>query len=453
MAKVRHHTHVIAVSRRSRPPSSAITVVALVAAMILIAACGPTANAIRPTLPPRTLTPGNPVPTPIQTPSGVTSSIGPQSPSTPPPGVAQPMTGFSQGNAYEVSAVTATSNGFVAVGFAGTGQGYYGLHQGIVWTSADGQTWQQTVDPAFVDVDPTYVVAIGNDVYVFGDYSSCSEMDQECSLSASSGNVIFRSQSGGAWEQLAQTTDILNAEFDGVRVWNDTLVAWGSAADDNSTTTLWTSKDGLTWTPTTNLAGLDPIDTVGVGGPGIVAFGSKYDDASGNATLSSATSKDGVAFSAGVAPVVQDATVTGLVAGPGGMAGIGNVQSDTTASAGVTVFSADGVTWTQTMAGDSSFANTQLNDIHSSSSVYVAVGSILDQTDFTLQTGRILVSGDGKTWRALGNFGGVFSQYGGSALGTSGLVLFTANEQDNADGTDLSSTIYGWFVPAAQLVP
>ncbi len=441
-------------SRSSSLRSSAVATLTLAAAIVLVAACGPTATAIRPTLPPRTLNPDGGIISPQRTPTSITSSGQPGTPATPPPaGVTQPITGFPQGDAYEVSAVTVTPTGYVAVGFAGTGEGYYGLHQGVVWTSADGLTWQQSVDPAFVDVDPTFVVAMGNDVYVFGYYSSCSDSNDECDLSATEGNVIFRSQSGGPWAQLAQTSDMLNAEIDGVRAWNDTLVAWGSAADDNVTTTLWTSKDALTWTPTTNIASLDPIDSVGVGGPGLVAFGSQYDDASGNVTLSAATSSDGVGFTAAVAPTVLDASVSDLVAGPGGMAGIGYVENDETPSAGLTVFSSDGSNWTQTMTGDPAFANTQFNDIHSSSSVYVAVGSTTDDSDFTLQNGNIYVSGDGRTWRTLGAFGGVFSQYGGSALGPSGLVLFTANEQDNEDGSDLNSTIYGWFLPAAQLTP
>jgi len=454
MPRVRHHSRVKSVLRRSHLPALAPLVIALLGLLAAVVACGPTANAIRPTLPPRTLTPDGGFTSPPGTPSGITPSVAPASSYTPPPaGVAQPMTSFPQGSAYEVAAVTTTPTGFVAIGFAGAGQGYYGLHQGVIWTSSDGMTWQQQVDPAFVDVDPTYVAAMGNDVYVFGYYTNCSDMDDECELDANAGMVIFRSSSGGPWQQLAQTTDILNAEFDGVRVWNDTLVAWGAAADNDVTTTLWTSKDGLTWAPTTNLAGLDPISAVGVGGPGLVAFGSQYIDTIDNTQLMVATSRDGIAFSSATAPTVTGASVTDAVAGPGGMAAIGYIESDTDPSTGVAMSSADGTTWTVASSSDTTFSNTQLNDIHSSASAYVTVGSSVDDTDFSLQTAGIWVSGDGKTWRSLGNFGGQFSQYGGSALGPTGLVLFTANEQDTNDGSDINSTIHGWFVPSAQLVP
>jgi hypothetical protein len=430
--------------------------VAFAAVLAVATACGPTANALRPTLPPRTLSPINATPQPQVTPVGIGSSIAPAASGTPPPpGIAQPMTNFVQGNAYEVTSVAVTPTGFVAVGFAGTGQGYFGLRQGVVWTSSDGLTWQQTEDPAFIDVSPTSVVSLGNDVYVFGAYSTCADaLDEECTDDPNAGTVIFRSSSGGPWEQLAQTSDIVGAEFDGVRVWDTTLVAWGAAGDDNGTTTLWTSKDGLSWTPTTNLAGLDPIDSVGVGGPGIVAFGEHFDDTIEDTQLVGASSSDGIQFSSATVPQVTAASVTDVIAGPGGMAGVGWATSDTSPSVSLSVFSSDGTTWSQSTASDGSFDNTLLDDVHSTASEYVAVGSSVSDVDMTLQTGGVWVSQDGRTWRTLGAFGGLFSQYGDSALGPSGLVIFTADEQDsNEDGTDVNSTIYGWFIPTSQLAP
>ena len=100
------------------------------------------------------------------------------------------------------------------------------------------------------------------------------------------------------------------------------------------------------------------------------------------------------------------------------------------------------------------FDNGLINDVHSSDSQYVAVGSTIDQDDMTLQTGRVWVSADGQAWRSLGDFGGSFNQYGGSALGPSGLVVFTEDEEDaNDEGTDVKATINGWLIPTAQLAP
>ena len=437
----------IAVSRGFRLLAAALLGLAIVG-------CGPTANALRPTLPPRSAQAGSTIGPEGSLADG--GSVGPAASGTPPPpGIAQAMTSFPQGPAYEVVSVTATSDGYVAVGFAGTGEGYFGLHQGVVWTSSDGSTWQQKIDPAFLDVSPTNVVALGSDVYVFGLFSTCSDVvDNECTENPNAGTVIFRSTSGGPWEQLAQTTDIIKAEFDGVKAWNNTLVAWGAAGDDNGTTTVWTSADGLTWTPTSNVGGLDPVDSVGAGGPGLVAFGAQYLETIADTQLIGASSSDGVHFASITAPQVTGASIVDSTSGPGGMAGVGYAESDTSPSVGLALFSADGTNWTQATASDGSFDNSLINDIHSSSSEYVAVGSAIDESDMTLQTGRVWVTADGQTWHSLGSFGGLFSQYGDAALGPGGLVIFTEDEQDSDDqGTDVKSTIYGWIIPTAQLGP
>jgi hypothetical protein len=371
------------------------------------------------------------------------------------PGIATPMTSFPQGQAYEVTGVTVTPTGFTAVGFAGTGQGYFGLHQGVVWTSTDGMSWQQTMDPAFLDVSPSNVVAMGNDVYLFGQFETCSDvLDDECTEDPNAGLVIFKSTSGGAWQQLAQTTDIIKAEFDGVTVWNNTLVAWGAAGDDNGTTTVWTSPDGLTWTPTTGIANLDPVDSMAAGGPGLVAFGSQFVSSVEDTQLVAVSSTDGTHYTSTQAPPVTGASVIDMAAGPGGIAGVGYASSDESPSVGLAVFSADGANWSQAIANDNSFDNALINNVFSSGTGYVGVGSTINADDMTLQMGRVWASADGKSWSSLGDFGGTFNQYGDSALGPQGLVIFTEDEEDaNDQGTDVKSTINGWMIPTAQLAP
>jgi hypothetical protein len=136
------------------------------------------------------------------------------------------------------------------------------------------------------------------------------------------------------------------------------------------------------------------------------------------------------------------------------MAGVGYAESDTSPSLAMALFSSDGTNWIQVNSSDSSFENGLMNNVHSSDSQYVAVGSTVNQDDMTLQTGRVWVSADGKSWRSLGDFGGSFNQYGGSALGAGGLVVFTEDEEDaNDQGTDVKSTINGWIIPTAQLAP
>ena len=433
---------------------SILSVLAAAAVVAIAAACGPTATAVHPTLPLRTLSPNNGGDGTISGPVAI-QSIAPAGSGTPPPGgIAQRLTGFQQGNAYEVIDATATPNGLVAVGFTGTGGGYYGLRQGVVWTSSDGLTWQQTADPAFVDVTPSNVVSIGDSVYVFGDYETCSEEADECSDDNSVGTVVFKSTGGGAWQQLAQSQDITASEFDGVSAWDNTLVAWGTGADDNASTTIWTSSDGLTWTATTDLGGLDPVDSVAAGGPGLIAFGEKYDDTIEDSQLVAATSTDGIHFTPVTVPPVTGGAIVDAATGPGGFAGVGYAESNDFSSLAMSVQSADGSTWTQTNAPDNSFDNALLNDVHATANGYVAVGSTLDDEDMTYQTGRVWVSADGKTWRSLGSFGGEFSQYGASAMAPGGLVVFTEDEQDsNADGTDVNSSLYGWYIPNSALAP
>src|SRR3954453_15758722 len=94
------------------------------------AAGGPTATALKPTLAPVTFESGgdgrdgSPMPQGSDVGAGAGGEGAPAT--VPPGGIAQYIPGFQQGSAYEVSDVTATPSGLVAVGFAGTGQGYYG---------------------------------------------------------------------------------------------------------------------------------------------------------------------------------------------------------------------------------------------------------------------------------------------------------------------------------------
>jgi hypothetical protein len=476
---------VIATSRSAR-----LAVLAVFTVLALIAGCGPTATSVRRTLPPRSVNPGG-----SADPAGTPTGGGPGGPAgsvvPPDPGIAQPMTSFPQGNAYEVSAVTATPNGFVAVGNAGD-ESYIGPQQGVVWTSADGLTWQQKVEPAFVDVTPDTLAAVGNDLYVVGYYQACADsvtggdggddggdggglidgngtddgtdglgdgndIDQgDCDIAEGSGTVIFKSSDGAAtWEQLPQLQEIVDAQFDGLTAWNDKLVAWGSAADDVGTTTIWTSTDGLNWAPVTNIGHVDPVYTLAIGGPGMVALGTEYDENTDVDHLVGATTADGAQFADAAMPQVSDSEIYDSVAGPnGGLVAVGYATSDESPSMGMAIYSGDGLSWNQGTAADGSFENTTINDVHATDNAYVAIGSAVSNDDLTLQTGRVWISADGHSWRSLGDFGGSFTDYNTSALGTAGLVMFTGNENySEEDDEYLGTSLYGWFLPASQLTP
>jgi len=450
--------------------------------LALVAACGPTAEALHPTLPPRAShVPGTPVlPSgrsggeestppndeslaPATTPSG--SATAPSAPAgsatpassatPPPPGIGEQITGFPATDAFEVTGVVPIADGFLAVGFGPMpGQGYFGLRQGIVWTSTDGTTWQESVEPAFANITLTDVVTLGSDIYVFGDLSTCDQaIDPNCVDNPTGGTVVYRSSNGGGWEQLQQTPDMQRATFDGVKASDSLLVAWGSAGDQDETTTLWTSSDGLAWTAATDLAGMDPVDAAAAGGPGLLAFGTSYDDQSDQLSLIGATSSNGSQFTAATVPSVPTGEIDDIANGPSGYVGVGYAESDVDPSIALALSSADGLTWTQSAPSDNSFENALMSEIHPAANEYVAVGSTLDQDDPTLQTLRAWASADGHSWRSAGDIGGPFTQYGASALGSNGLVVFTADQNDIENGVDVTSTINAWLIPLDRLTP
>jgi len=457
--------------------------------LAFVAACGPTAQALRPTLPSRAShVPGTPVlpavrsggeessPPDVEsppaagsfTPSALPSGSAPASSSPagsatptgsatpPPPGIGEQITGFPASDAFEVTSVVPIANGFLAVGFGGMpGQDYFGLRQGIVWTTTDGLTWQESSDPAFTDTTLTDVVTMGSDIYVVGYMSTCDfAINPDCVDAPSAGTVVYRSSNGGGWEQLQQTADIQHATFDGVRASDNLLVAWGSAGDTNVTTTLWTSSDGLAWTPATDLAGMDPVYSATAGGPGVLAFGTSNDAQSDELSLIGATSSNGSQFTAATLPSVPNGEIDDICLGPAGYVGVGNFETDDVPDIALALSSADGLTWTQSPSDDS-FQNALMTEVHAAANEYVAVGSTFDPNDPTLesQTLRAWASADGHTWRSAGDVGGSFTQYGASALGSNGLVIFTAYQPDIEDDVDVTSTISAWLVPLDRLAP
>jgi hypothetical protein len=447
-ACVGDHTDVMSVLR-SR--SVLLVTVLGVLLALMVGACGPSATAVHSTLPPR--------PTPIDGgnvlgPPAAGQSNGPRPSVTPPPGgIAQAMTSFPVAQAYDVVGMAATATGYIAIGDSSADLSQEGPSNGVIWTSTDGMTWTQAVDPAFVDIEPLQVVANGSDVYLFGYYSGCSGDTEECQ-DGTEGTVVFRSSSGGAWQQLQQTPDIAAATFDNVRVWGDKLVAWGEAGDDNGTTTLWTSPDATTWTATQNIAGMQGIDSAAPGGPGLVVFGTTYDENTDAAPIVGATSADGLTFANASVPAVSDANVYDLVAGNGGMAGVGSAISDTAPSVGFALWSSDGINWSQATPSDNSFEDADIDDVYATANGYVAVGSTVGDADVTKLNGRVWVSADGRSWHSLGQFGGTFDQLSASAFGPAGLVIVTSDqlETDDENG-DVVTSLHGWFMPASSLTP
>ena len=209
------------------------------------------------------------------------------------------------------------------------------------------------MDPALLDVSPTLCRRDGNDIYLFGQFETCSDvLDDECTQDPNAGLVIFKSSDGGAWQQLAQPANIIQAEFDGVTVWDNTLGRVGCRGrrqrhDHGLDEHRWSG-----WTPSTGIGGLDPVDSMAAAGPGLVAFGAKFDDTIEDTQLVAASSTDGLHYSTASAPAVTGAQVVSITPGPGGMAGVGYADSDTSPSVAMALFSPDGTNWSQVNSSD-----------------------------------------------------------------------------------------------------
>ena len=151
-----------------------------------------------------TPTPGSSGATPAPT-NGPTSQPGE------PFGPFATLDSFPASDAFEVTDVAVTPGGLIAVGFGGlNGADYYGLRQGIVWTSVDGMSWIESVDPSLVDVSPAFVVSKGSDLFMAGTLATCAQLDDTCTDVPQAGYGIWRSTNGGAWQLLPQTPDMQN---------------------------------------------------------------------------------------------------------------------------------------------------------------------------------------------------------------------------------------------------
>jgi hypothetical protein len=396
---------------------------------------------------PATTTPGQPTPDGSLLPTASTT------PSTLGPAFEQ-LVGFPTDNALEVTGVTATPGGFTAVGFGALpDEGYFGRRQGIVWTSTDGRIWSQSVDPALQFVTPRAVVALGNDVFVFGLFSTCPQLVYySCTDAPDAGNAAWRSAGGGPWERLAVPPQMQLGLIDDVAAGADRLAVFGGAGAEQQTSALWLTSDGINWAETTDLAGLDPVSSLALGTTGVVALGTSFVAVAEDIQLVAAFSTDGIHFTPAAAPGLIGAAIDGVAEGGSGFVGVGYETSEDVSLGGVALHSPDGMSWTQAGSSDDSFAGSVLIDVHDLSNGYVALGFKASDEDFTVQDGRAWISADGKSWRLLAPLGATFTHFGASALGQGGLVVFAADQQE-VGYDDVASTILGWFVPIHALTP
>ncbi len=441
----------------------------LLLAATMAVACGPTAEAIL------TPTPGpsllRPTPGIGATPAGPAQTLAPGVSSAPteiPLGSAQPSvptqtfdgpivdgwqpaSDFPMAGAFEVTSVTSGPQGYAAVGFKGyADEGFYGRHQGIVWRSPDGRVWTVDENPIFQFVTLEDVVAFGDALFVFGTIETCDLMGtDECFEPTDAGWGIWRSVAGGAWERLPPVSSLQAGTVDGVTVANDRLVAYGWSGDEDQAARIWLSTDGVSWSETSSLGGMDTVSAV-VGSPaGLTAFGTRYSDDVGDVVLLAAASADGSSFSSLSVPELVATTVQSAALGPNGLVAVGDADDFELGFIGVALQSGDGTTWVQAPDAATAFGGATLLTVDAVANGYLSLGYTPTE-DVALATGSSWFSTDGLTWQATGQIPDLFSQMTATAVSGSSVVAFTTLDE-GFEEEDVSSTVQAWFAPLESL--
>ena len=353
---------------------------------------------------------------------------------------------FPFAGAFEVTSVTSTASGYAAVGFGAiSGETYFGRRQGMVWSSADGLTWEQNADPAFQFVTPEEIVSLGDSLYVFGTIEACGlAAPDDCVEVSESGWNVWRSNGGGAWERLPQEAGIQAGGIDGVAVAHGNLVAFGWTGDE-ALPTIWYSPDGATWSATSAVAGMDPVTAVTEAPAGISVFGTVYSEEVNDLRLIAAFSSDGVAFGNVDAPDIVGGTVQSAESAEAGLVAVGESTDPDLNFTGLALHSADGQSWTQAAAPDGSFAGADILSVHSVPGAFVALGLLPDPDDFGISSGQSWKSTDGISWSALAPFGESFSRISSSDTGVGGVIAFTV-EEEGFEEESVTSTPEAWLL-------
>jgi len=340
--------------------------------------------------------------------------------------------------------VTATPGGFAAVGFGAlVADDYYGPRQGIVWTSADGRTWQETADLAFNYVTLEAIASLNDSLYVFGTSATCALEEPKCVEAPDSGWAVWRSLPDGTWEKLPQLEQMRTGGIDGVAVAHGNLVVFGWTLDQEQTV-IWVSPDGVNWSQTASLAGMESVTTVSEAPGGVSAFGTRYSDELGDIVPVPAFSPDGVTFGSVEAPDLPGATLHALAAGAAGLVAVGETSDEDLNFTGLALHSPDGLSWQSASATDDSFQGSELLTVHVVPGGYVALG-LPDPEEFDVTTAQSWLSSDGLSWSKQAQFGQDFTSLTTSAAGPASVVAFTVTVQ-GFEETSATSEPAAWIL-------
>ncbi len=150
-----------------------------------------------------------------------------------------------------MSSVAASSERYVAVGWAGRDTGAHG----VAWISADGRSWRRVPVPSAQNARLRGVIHDRLGFVAWGDASP-----------PESRAAIWTSPDGMTWQRAPDIPSFALAEIAGIARLGAQLVAVGGS-NDGPSFLAWTSGDGQTWGP---VSGTDSIKVV-AGGPAATA--------------------------------------------------------------------------------------------------------------------------------------------------------------------------------------
>jgi hypothetical protein len=333
-----------------------------------------------------------------------------------------------------IGSVTVGGPGLVALGATGD--------HAAVWTSPDGITWN--LAPAVFDGVPVSVTAGGPGLVAVG------VSETVVSGGSVSGAAVWTSVDGLTWTQvpgdLRTVTEtggvpvFRGAVMESVTVGGPGLVAVGSQGVDGGDAVVWTSPDGITWSRVPHDeaifggSGRQLMSSVTAGGPGLVAVGE--DEGGEGADAAVWTSPDGFTW----ARVPHDEAVFGgsgellmssVTAGGPGLVAVGR-DFDGGASADAAVWtSPDGFTWARVPHDEEVFGgDAAMWSVTTVGSGLVAVG---DDWPPGGAVAAVWTSPDGFTWARVPHdeavFGGEEFQWMSSVTeGGPGLVATGASD-------------------------
>jgi hypothetical protein len=279
-------------------------------------------------------------------------------------------TALLRGGAFR--GVSARDSQLIAVGRDSAGRG-------VVFLSNDGTQWTQIAPQTRALPSLGAVAAWRNGFVAFADSGS---------------TVLWTSRDARVWTPVRPTPRAFaDAVVTDVVAGGPGLVAVGARLDPGETDEpvgglVWTSRDGATWTRAAGERTFDlnhgNINTIAVGGPGLVAAGADID---GTVVW---TSRDGTSWERVPRDraVFAGASISAITGWRDGMVAIGARIPD---AVGLQWASRDGRAWVREPAGGSFDVRAAVSDVSQVAGQLVGVGS--DSTG-----GAIWVSEDGRSW-------------------------------------------------------